>query len=31
MENAFKFELSTLPASLFDKDGMMNEANKPQL
>ena len=31
MENAFTFELNTLPASLFDKHELMNEANKPQL
>ena len=31
LESNFTFELSTLPASLFDKDGLMHEANKPQL
>ena len=31
MEKAFTFELSTFPASIFDKDGLMNDANKPQL
>ena len=31
MEKAFTFELSTFPAPLFDKDGLMNDANKPQL
>ena len=31
MEKAFTFELSTFLASLFDKDGLMNDVNKPQL
>ena len=31
MKEAFTHELSTLPASLFDKDGLMKEANKPLL
>ena len=31
LEESFKYELSTVPASLFGDDFLMREANKPQL
>ena len=31
LESALQYELSTIPASLFGKDGLLKEAHKPQL
>ena len=31
IEKAFSYELCTKPSSLFDKRGLMNEADKPSL
>ena len=31
LSTAFQYELSSQPMSLFDKDGLMNEADKPKL
>ena len=31
LDNAFSFEICTVPPALVDKDGMLRSANKPQL